>query len=203
MKKKLVVVFLFTVTLTFAQEEKEAVRQASTNYFESMVNQDFDGILNAMYPPVFEAVSKEQMRLGMEQMFTNPEMKIEFVSNDIKRISDAKNVDENTYRAVFYRSEMKMTFVSEKDKAESDRNSFLDFMKSTMDAQFGKENVKANYEDSSLNIIMNSNMFAIKDPSYDGWKFIGNDDNMKQLIDNIIPEIVRTELIKEQPKEKE
>lgn len=190
---------LLTISLT-AQSEKDIVKQASMDYFESMVNQDFDGILNAMYPKVFDAVSKDQMKMGMQQMFNNPEMKIEFLSNDIKSISDAVMADEKTYRAVFYNSVMQMIFVSEQDKPEADKKSFLDFMKTTMDTQFGAEHVTANYENTSLKIVMDSNMFAIKDPAYEGWKFIGNDDNMKQLIDTIIPESVRTELLKEQTK---
>ena len=195
------VICLLTLNLANSQDEKEAVKKASMDYFQHMVDQDFDGILDAMYPKVFEAVPKEQMKMGMQQMFSNPEMKIEFISNDIKRVTDAKKVEDKTYRAVFYRSEMKMTFVSEQDKPEADRKSFLDFMKTTMDTQFGQENVTANAEDTSLNIVMNSNMFAIKAPSYEGWKFIGNDDNMKQLIDSIIPESVRTDLLKEPKKE--
>jgi hypothetical protein len=91
---------------------------------------------------------------------------------------------------------MKMTFVSEKDKSPEDQKVFLDFMQATMNTQFGEENVTSDIEAMSLVINMDANMFAIKDPQYEGWKFIGNDDNMKMLVDSIVPESVRTALIK-------
>ncbi|WP_047549534.1 hypothetical protein [Psychroserpens sp. Hel_I_66] len=190
-----ILVLLISIS-TFAQSHKEEVTKNAQTYYDYMTNQNFDGVLDYMYPKVFEMAPRAQMKAGMEQMFSSPEMKIEFLSNDVTKVSEEKIVDGITYAAVFYNSKMKMTFLSEKDKPEEDQKAFLDFMKVTMDTQFGAENVVSNQTDMSLVINMDATMFAIKDPKYDGWKFIGNDDAMKQLVDSIVPESVRTELIK-------
>lgn len=187
---------LFLVCSSFAQSQAEITKHAQT-YYDYMTNQNFDGVLDYMYPKVFDMASRPQMKAGMEQMFNSKEMKIEFISNDVTSVTDETEVDGVLYAAVFYNSKMKMTFVSEMDKPEDDQKAFLNFMKVTMDTQFGSENVTATYKTMSLVINMDATMFAIKDPQYKDWKFLGNDDAMKQLVDTIIPERVKTELLKE------
>ena len=192
----LLLAFLISLS-SFAQSHKEEVAKNAQTYYDYMTAQNFDGVLDYMYPKVFEMAPRAQMKAGMEQMFSSPDMKIEFISNDVTRVTDKKEVDGVTYAAVFYNSKMKMTFLSEKDKSPEDQKAFLDFMKVTMDTQFGADNVTSDAEAMSLVINMDANMFAIKDPQYDGWKFIGNDDAMKMLVDSIVPESVRTELLKD------
>lgn len=195
---------LFTVFIallisfsSFSQSYKEDIAQEAQTYYDHMTNQNFDGVLDYMYPAVFDMAPRADMKAGMEQMFNSKDMTIEFLSNKVTKVTDKKEVEGITYAAVFYNSKMKMTFVSEQDQPEDDKKSFLDFMLATMETQFGEGNVTSDIKDMSLVINMDANMFAINDPKYDGWKFIGNDDNMKQLIDTIVPEGVRTELIKD------
>jgi len=191
----LILTLLFTL-ISFAQSHTDEITKNAQTYYDYMTDQNFDGVLDYMYPKVFDMAPRAQMKAGMEQMFSSPDMKIEFLSNDVSRVSEEKIVDGITYAAVFYNSKMKMTFVSEKDKSPEDQKVFLDFMQATMNTQFGEENVTSDIEAMSLVINMDANMFAIKDPQYEGWKFIGNDDNMKMLVDSIVPESVRTALIK-------
>ncbi|WP_040280658.1 hypothetical protein [Psychroserpens damuponensis] len=193
---KILLVALFISVSSFAQSSSAEITKNAQTYYDYMTAQNFDGVLDYMYPKVFEMASRAQMKAGMEQMFSSPDMKIEFLSNDVTNVSEEKIVENITYAAVFYNSKMKMTFLSEKDKSAEDQKSFLGFMEVTMNSQFGEENVTSDPETMSLVINMDATMFAIKDPQYDGWKFLGNDDAMKQLVDSIIPESVRTALIK-------
>nr|WP_321245337.1 hypothetical protein [uncultured Psychroserpens sp.] len=192
----LLIALLISVS-SFAQSHKDEVSKNAQTYYDYMTAQNFDGVLDYMYPKVFEMAPRAQMKAGMEQMFNSPDMKIEFISNEVSKVSDKKEVEGVTYAAVFYNSKMKMTFLSEKNKSAEDQKAFLDFMKITMDSQFGENNVIADQTEMSLVINMDANMFAIKDPQYDGWKFIANDDAMKQLVDSIVPESVRTALLKQ------
>ncbi|SDR77558.1 hypothetical protein SAMN04515667_0626 [Formosa sp. Hel1_31_208] len=189
---------LFITLSVAAQSHKEVIIKEAQTYYDYMTNQNFDGVLDYMYPKVFEMASRDQMKAGMEQMFSSPDMKIEFLNNDITSVSDKKEVEGVTYAAVYYNSKMKMTFLSELDKPEADKKTFIDFMKATMDTQFGVENVTADEKTMSLVINMDATMFAIKDPKYNGWKFIGNDDAMQMLVNSIIPESVRAELLKKE-----
>ncbi|WP_026754431.1 hypothetical protein [Sediminibacter sp. Hel_I_10] len=193
----LLVIILFISITTQAQTYKTDITKNAQTYYQYLTDQNFDGILDYMYPRVFELAPRQDMKAGMQQMFNSPDMQIEFLSNTVNRVTDSVQVDGLTYAIVFYNSKMKMTFVSEQNKPEADQKGFLDFMKTTMDSQFGAGNVTSDLENMSLTINMDANMFAIKDPQYDGWKFIGNDDAMKKLVDSIIPLSVRTNLLKE------
>lgn len=197
MKSLTILIFtLFISISSFAQSSSAEITKNAQTYYDYMTAQNFDGVLDYMYPKVFDFASRAQMKAGMEQMFSSPDMKIEFLSNDVTNVSEEKNVEGVKYAVVSYNSKMKMTFVSEQDKSAEDQKAFLEFMKVTMDTQFGESNVTSDQKTMSLVINMDATMFAIKDPQYDGWKFIGNDDAMKQLVDSIIPESVRTELLK-------
>ena len=196
---KLLYVFLFFTLISAslsAQSYKTEIKTHAEDYYALLNTKDFDGILDYMYPKVFEMAPREQMKIGMQQMFNSKDMDIEFLSNTVERVTDTNKLDDKTYAAVFYNSKMKMTFTSEKDKSKEEQKGFMDFIKTTMDTQFGAENVTLDLENLSLIINMDANMFAIKDPQYDEWKFIGNDDAMKQLVDSIIPEKIRTKLLK-------
>jgi len=198
MKHFLIAAVIFFITISsFSQSHKEDITKNAQAYYDHMTNQNFDGVLDYMYPKVFDFASREQMKAGMEQMLNAPDMKIEFVSNDVTRVSNEIEVDQIIYAAVYYNSKMRMTFLSEKDATEEDQKGFLEFMKTTMDSQFGEENVTSDVKTMSLVVNMDADMFAIKDPKYNGWKFMGNDDSMKQLVNAIVPESVRTELLKE------
>ncbi|WP_299337945.1 hypothetical protein [uncultured Psychroserpens sp.] len=188
---------LLITTSGLAQSYKTEITKEAETYYKHMENKNFDGVFDYMYPKVFDFAPRDQMKMAMDQMFNSKEMKIEFISNEVQSVSDKKEVDDITYAAVFYNSKMKMTFVSEQDKPEDDKASFLGFMKGTMESQFGEGNVTSDVKDMSLVINMDANMFAINDPKYDGWKFIGNDDSMTQITNSIVPEAVRTELLKE------
>lgn len=190
-------VFAFLITIqSFSQTHTKEIEKEAQTYYDYMTEMNLDGVLDYMHPKMFEMASREQMKAGMEQMFNSPQMKIEFISNDVTSVSDDMDVEGVIYAVVFYNSKMRMTFLSEKDKPAEEQKDYLELMKSTMAAQFGAENVSVDEETMSLVVNNNSTMFAIKNPSFDGWKFLGNEKNMGAFVDSIVPESVRTSLLK-------
>lgn len=199
MKQLVTLIFFCFISISMSSQAHKAVLTKEANtYFDYMSSQNFDGVLDYMYPKVFEMAPRAQMKLGMEQMFNAEDMKIEFLANDIYKISNLVKDNGISYAAIFYDSKMKMTFLTEESQTEEDKQGFLMFMKATMETQFGKENVVENLETMSLIISMKAIMFAIKDPQYKEWKFLGDDDAMKALVNTVISETVRTQLLKEQ-----
>ncbi|WP_203257434.1 hypothetical protein [Hyunsoonleella ulvae] len=188
-----VLAFLFTVS-SFSQSHSEDIKKEAQIYYDYMTEMDLDGILDYMYPKVFDMASKEQMKTGMLQMFDSPQLKVEFLSNEVTSVSQVEEVEGVNYALVYYKSEMRMTFLTEKDKSEEERKSHLDLMKSTLATQFGAENITIDTATTSLVISHDASMFAIKDPQYDGWKFLANEKNMEALVNTMIPEAVRSRL---------
>jgi hypothetical protein len=88
-----------------------------------------------------------------------------------------------------------MTFLTIKDNSEEERKAYLDMMKTSMTNQFGAENVTVDVATTSVVVNNDASMFAINDPQYDGWKFLGNEKNMAAMINTMIPEVVRKKLL--------
>ncbi|MFK7781743.1 hypothetical protein [Psychroserpens sp.] len=187
----------FISVSAYSQSHKTILIKEANIYFDYMVKQNFDGVLDYMYPKVFEMAPREQMKAGMQQMFNAEDMTIQFLSNVVTQVTDTKNLEGITYAAIFYSSKMKMTFLTEEEQAEDDKKGFLMFMKATMQTQFGEDNVVEELSTMSLIIDMDATMFAIDDPKYKGWKFLGNDDAMATIVNSVIPESIRTELLNE------
>lgn len=192
-----VLALLFTTSI-FSQSNKADIQKEAQTYYDYMTDMNIDAILDYMYPKVFDMVPKNQMKTGMEQMFNSPQMKIEFISNEVTSISDEKEVDGVNYAMVYYNSKMRMTFLTEKDKTEEERKAYLDMMQTSMANQFGAENVTVDLATTSVVIDNNASMYAINDAQYDGWKFLGNEKNMAAMINMMIPEDVRTALLEKE-----
>lgn len=198
MKQLFTYILVYLVSISaYSQSHKDVLTAEVNTYFDYMTNQEFDGVLDYMYPKVFEMASRDEMKIGMEQMLNAEDMKIEFLANDVTKVTDKKSLNGVDYAAIFYSSKMKMTFLTEEGQAEEDKKGFLMFMKATMQTQFGDESVVDELETMSLIIDMKATMFAINDPQYKGWKFLGNDDAMKSIVNAVIPESIRTELLNE------
>ena len=197
MKKLLLSIALIIGLQAFAQTEKETIKTETLAYFKLVENNDADGVMDYLHPKIFESISKEQMKAGMEQMLNNEDMKIEFLTTTLSNISDVIKHEGSRYSLIDYTNDMRMTFLSEKDKPQEEKESFIGIMKSTMEAQFGEENVKADAETVSLVVHVESNIYAIYSKDIGGWKFLGNDANMKTITDTVIPASVQEQFIQQ------
>lgn len=197
MKNLLLSIALIIGLQAFAQTDKKSIEAETLAYFKMVENNDSDGIMEYMHPKVFETVSKEQMKAGMEQMLKNEQMSIAFLSTELFNISDIVNHEDSKYSLVSYANNMRMTFLSEIGKTEEEKQMFVDMMKTSMDAQFGAENVKADAKTASLTIYVESTIYAIYNEDFNGWKFLGNDANMKAITDTVIPPTVQEQLIQD------
>ena len=182
---------------TFSKKTNDIIKTETLTYFKYVENNNSEGVINSMHPKVFETISKEKLKAGMDQMLKNEEMKIEFLSSDILNISDIIEHEGSKYSLVLYSNDMKMTFLSELGNSIEEKQTFIDFMKPTMESQFGEENVKSDAASASLTIHIESTIYAVNSDAFETWKFLANDQNMKAITNSIIPETVRTQLIKE------
>ena len=74
--------------LGFSQSHtRRTSRTNAQAYYDHMTNKNMDGVLDYMYPKVFDMAPREQMKASMEQMFNSEDMKIEFISNDVTRVT--------------------------------------------------------------------------------------------------------------------
>lgn len=182
----LLISVFFTVVL-FAQTDQQVIQATAQTYMNAVKNKDIDKMLDAMLPDVFEMVNRNQLKLSMEQMFNNPNMKIEYLSAKIFDISETVSHKDNKYARINYDSSFKMLFPSGDGVSTEENKTMLNSMKSALESQFGKDSIVINYEEASVTVNSNSYMYAVSSPKFEGWKFINDDDSMGQLAKNIIP----------------
>jgi len=190
--KTLFLTLLLSLSLSLnAQVNKKTLKAETLKYFNFVETNNSEGVINYMHPKVFETLPKDQMKAGMDQMLDNKDMKIEFLSSTIDNMTDIVEHEKSSYVNIDYTNKMKMIFLSEKDKPIEEQKTFMDFMAKTMNSQFGKENVSLDSENLALIIIVKSDLYAIYNEAFQGWRFVGNDDAMEAVINTIIPEKVR------------
>ena len=195
MKNLIIVFMLVCYYTTSAQSDKENIKKDINTYFDYVESNNSDGVINYMHPKVFETISKEQLKQGMDQMLKNEEMKIEFLSTEILNISNIISFENTSYSLIEYANDMQMTFLSEIKNSLEEKKIFIDFMKATMDSQFGEANVKTDIENAALIIHVESSIYAVYNKDFDSWKFLANDKNMTSVVNTIIPETVRNKII--------
>lgn len=188
-----IIVLFISIGIT-AQTDKESIQQTAEGYMVHVQNNDIEQILDAMLPQLFDVVNKNQMKSSMEQMFNNPNMKVEYLSAKINSISSTVKHESTKYALVNYDSSFKMIFLTEAEKPLAERTEMLDYFKTAMEAQFGADSVTIDYDEASVSVKSVTNMYAVSSPEFKGWKFLNDDENMGQLTKSIIPELVIEQL---------
>ncbi len=110
---KTITIFLLLVVVKSYSQTKE-LDLIAKQLFVDMNNRDFDAIVEATYPKVFETVSKEQMKVFIKSVFEgNDQMSIEIpkMIPDYKLSKVFKESKDNLeYAFISYDMKMKMTF---------------------------------------------------------------------------------------------
>ncbi len=191
MKALHITLFALLISLgSVAQTDKESIQKWADIYMVYVQNNDIDKILDAMLPQLFETISRSQIKASMEQMLNNSNMKVEYLSAKINSISNTVKRDDTKYALVNYDSSFKMIFLTEAEKPLDKRKEMLDYFKTAMEAQFGKDSTTINYDEASVSVKSVTNMYAVSSPEFTGWKFLNDDNNMGTLAKTIIPEDV-------------
>ncbi|MFK7951114.1 MAG: hypothetical protein AB8G11_26270 [Saprospiraceae bacterium] len=184
MKLKYILILLIFSAIGFqatAQELKEEIRKATEEYIEINQKLDVDGIMEKVYPKIFDIVPKEAFKQQYKQLFESEEMLVGFGSFFITDILDKTvKYKGETFGIVRYKFDMTMKF---KD------NSADEYILAAFNEQYGEDKVSYDKETSTFSLNMDSEMFAIKS---DGkWYFLENKPELEAIIGQLIPDEVR------------
>ncbi len=157
---------------------------------------DFDKILDFMPPAFFESFKKENVRKSLVDAYETDGIFVNLSKTDFNNISEFVTVDNVAYTKVNMYLEMSID-LSEmlSDGTELEQQAgIINNLKDTYNAMYGKSNVSFDEDKNVFNIKSKTNMYAIGNPKNDTWKFINNEQKMKGILDEIIPEKVRETL---------
>lgn len=189
MKNKLTVLFFFIGIGLFAQTQ-EAMKKGAENMYEASYNMDFDAMLEATYPRIFEMVSREQMHDFMDKSFQDEQFRIRFVHPSVKmNYSEIKEIEGKKVVLITYEASMRMIFetqLSNFDIKDIQANLGINLPEKTIIYEPNRNGFLISGTDT---------MIAIADEyTQKEWKYITYDKVQKPLLVQILGQNVLKEL---------
>ena len=200
MKKVLVVLSILTLCACGSSKKKvestdnsSSMEQRLTEYSKLNEEMNLEKIMDYVYPKLFTIVPRNELLQAMKDGFNSEEVKVNIDSMKVDKIHPAFEMDKVSYAKINYSMVMLMDFKNTKDNVTESDDEQSEFMRKTMAAQYGEENVSVDEATGIIKIRANSSMVAVKEQSDKLWYFVNmkEDDPMatklfsKEVIDKI------------------
>ncbi len=180
------IIHLFFTASLFAQTGKEDIKKTFTEYFKTVEQKENSKTLGFIYPKLFDFFPKDELLKAMDEMKNDTTVHISFADAVVIDVSNSITLADIEYALIKYSFKMTMLFAPSEDKDDS----ALNFVAGIMKDQYGEKNVKYNSKKGSIEILINAEMIAIKDPAQKGWKFLENKPETRTLLEQMLPEEV-------------
>ena len=158
-----------------------------SNYLDAFNKGDWDGVINMIYPKLFDLLTKEQMIQTFNQLEEmGMEMKTDF--NKIEKISEVINYENSKFCRVYYNGGLtiKISGAMLENKGQLGQ-SFI--------AAYGMENVKYDDTNNKFDINAKKSMIAISKIDSNEWKYIEYNDQQEEMLKQLIPEKVLDQIV--------
>jgi hypothetical protein len=157
---------------------EEEIKSKLNLYLGKVVDGDYEGMMDILYPKLFEIASREQLLEVFKSVFEGEEMKITFANREILKVYDNMvEMEDRLHALVDYNVEMSMSLKGA--MIESELEMLLD-----MEEDFGKENVTYDKDEHTFVIKMKNQMIAIKEN--DKWYFLENKKEQIPILKSIL-----------------
>jgi hypothetical protein len=190
MKRRLLTIILLSAySIAFCQNNKKEIEFQFTEYLNSIINHDFEKTVNYISDDFFKIIPKEQVILGMERTFNNPDMQVSIREPKVKEISDIELIDMKYYSLLTYSSLINIGFRindSIKETAE-EHNSRMELSKNTLIQIYGEKYVQYDSKTEIFEIYSEKQAYAISENGTTGWKFVVIEKKLKPLLEKFIP----------------
>lgn len=185
-------IILFSNALISQDEAGDTeIKQTFEAYFLTVKNKDNAATLEYLYPKMFDFFPKEALLDMMDQMSSDTTMKMDFFIPELHSISDVLTLEGISYALLSYSFTMNIQLnLEDEDEIGDEEDSLANITLNMYKEMFGEENVKFIKEESTFEIRTNSELYAIDDPEFKGWKFLEKKENMKPLLEQILPAVV-------------
>lgn len=178
-----------------AQNKEKDIEEVFDHYFLTLKQKQYTKIIDYIHPEVFKQfpnVPKETIIKSFSQIGGNGFFEVFVEGGHINTISEIVEVNRIKYAVLNFSTQMKL-----KSLDENSQDSFnpMEITYQVMLDQYGKDHVQYNQKDNELTIDFATEMYAIYNPNYKGWKFIGKKELLQDVINDIIPIEVREQLV--------
>jgi len=203
LKAILLAIFCSISIVGFAQNDKISLKADINKYVIAVQTGDAETTLDYIYPKFFDLAPRDLIKGFLEK--SAEQMKEFTISNSkINSITPIIKTDTNYHSLVDYSFQMLMPLELEEeeitdeeevkddnsdedaDEVEEKELSKGEFMLETMQAQYGKENVKFNEDKTALIISIQNKMLAIKTDKLKTWTFITYSQKQRAMLEKMV-----------------
>ncbi len=173
-------------------------------YFQALEEQNFDLALDFVFPALFDLIPRDFMEESLENEATDGENEIRIKHAKILPVSEIIEDEKNYYALVSY------SYVMEIQEGESGSGSFdaleeedgEEWESDGLDVddfrrKYGVRNVQYDPAKKIIKVKREGKLIAIQSKDEfedDGWKFIELKEDMKPMVDQLIPSGILTRL---------
>lgn len=188
MKKFLIIhVSILLSISSFAQKNTDtAFSRRLNDYMRFTRELKFDDIINYTHPKLFTIATKDQIKEFLQGSFENEQMKIEFDSTAITKVSENFKAENVNYKRIDYWMAVTVSF---KNTAALSDSNFISSMTTALHQGFPEGKIVYNPFRKKFEIQANGLMIAIKDNKFTPWMFLGYQKN-DALIKKLYPQQV-------------
>lgn len=187
MKKIIFTVLLTTILsfLSFGQTDKVDIKKTVEDYFQAMKNNVHENTIEYMHPGIFKYTSKDVILMGLQYKSSNELLTTIIESVDVKGVSDVLEDNGIKYALVKYSIKTIMKYTN---KNGEDINAIISMTYDFLKSQYGNENVGYDKDNSIISVSLSEvYMYAVKDPMFQGWKFLRQTDPESETVLEVIP----------------
>jgi len=189
---KTLLTFLVTsmaIAAAFGQTDKDEIKKTFEKYFQAIELKDNSKSLDYIYPKFFDHFPKDRMLEAMDRMKADTTIIITMDNPHVTSISETLELNGIKYARIDYSFKMTMAILATEDETESTEKDFnqADVTYEILKEKYGDKNVVYDRETSKLDINVTNAMYAINDPAYPDWKFLEKKENLKPLLEKILP----------------
>lgn len=149
-----------------------SLEQRLTEYMKLNEEMNLEKIMDYVYPKLFTIVSRKDLLQAMKDGFNSEEVKIDIDSMKLDKIYPTFEMDNASYAKINYSMVMLMNFNQTKDTTDKVDPEQNEFMRKTMAAEYGEENVSVDETTGVIKIKASSIMVAVKEQSDKEWYFV-------------------------------
>lgn len=180
---------LCSIGLAYGQADTASIRIQLNEYFIATQGGDWETVVDMLYPPLFDQVSKADMIQTFQDLSGNG---IEFEMSDFRIINIKGPVQEEQklFASVLYNARMNLRFTSIDYQAPS----VIAQLKQNFIDTYGEENVIHQPSDNSFDINARKSLYAIQSEGSGKWTFIESEALSNPVFQNLIPAAVANAL---------
>jgi len=182
----LYILFLFGCVSKQEEDIKE-VKDLISNYSDCSIHENFNGLLDLLYPTTFKKYSKDEIISSLRNGYHNEDYNMNIKKIVVDSISDMIREGNNKY--VFIKGHTSASFTLADTINKSNFQELFDSHCKDFKKTFGDSNVACIYSDKKYDVTNYESFFAIYSSRYKKWLLLGTND--QAVTEESIPNSIR------------